>query len=132
MSPLRPFVAFLHIVRDHHCGEHEAYSDNLTHPCNPSFVQHQGSYLDEEIRVASGIFRVLFEFFSDLKIFHMKKPESESKQVWRTSDPRFDVNIDEVLLPLDEIYEMSDMVDVPIDDFIDVEGQSNSHHQSDA
>jgi len=60
----------------------------------------------------------------------MKKTQSEPQQVRRTSDPWFDINVDEVILPLDEIYQMGDMMNIPDDDFIDVEAQTERHHKA--
>ena len=51
----------------------------------------------------------------------MKKSEDEPKEVRRAPDPGFDVDGGEVLIPLDKIYEMSHLLDLPVDDFIYVE-----------
>ena len=61
----------------------------------------------------------------------MKKSEDEPKEVRRAPDPWFDIDGGEVLSPLDKIDEMSNLLDLPVDDFIYVESQPNTNHECD-
>jgi len=130
VSPFGPFVAFLHVMRNDHSCNHEGKSHNLTQPGHPPLLEHHISDFDKKISIQFIILRMVFKLLSDFEIFHMKKTQSEPQQVRRTSDPWFDINVDEVILPLDEIYQMGDMMNIPDDDFIDVEAQTERHHKA--
>lgn len=58
----------------------------------------------------------------------MKQPKYKSQKVGRTPNPGFDVDISEILLPFDEIDQMSDMFDLSMDNFIDIQRNSDTDH----
>ena len=60
----------------------------------------------------------------------MKKPEKQSKKIGRTSDPWFDVNVCEILIPLDEVNKMSYLFDFSVNNFINIQRKTKKYHQS--
>ena len=61
----------------------------------------------------------------------MKKSEDEPEEVGRAPDPGFDVDRGEVLRPLDKIDEVSNLLNLPVYDLIDIESQSDTNHECD-
>lgn len=52
----------------------------------------------------------------------MKKTEDKAQKVGRASDPGLYVNIGKILVPLDKVNQMSHLLDLPVNDFVYVEG----------
>jgi hypothetical protein len=58
----------------------------------------------------------------------MKQTADKAKNIRWASDPRLNVNIDKVLIPLDEILEVSDVKNVALIYCIEIQKKTNSNH----
>lgn len=58
----------------------------------------------------------------------MKKSKDESKKVRRTPYPRFNIDIDEVFIPFDEVNQMSHLLDFSINHLVYVKRKANYYH----
>ena len=58
----------------------------------------------------------------------MEKTEKETKEVGWASNPRFDIDVGEVLSPFNEINEVSNMFDFSDHHFVDIKRNSQAHH----
>ena len=58
---------------------------------------------------------------------HVEQSADESEDVGWAADPGFDVNVDEVLIPLKKVIYVGQLLDISPDDFPNIEAQSHSY-----